>query len=123
MNTKTEINDILESLIYQLRTYSSGVTAITASIYRISDLIGECVYAQVVLVDLPDNSKELLEFKNRVFILETKINRLSVFLFIMPATLAIYALMGVLFFMISYINIPEFIKSTLGVEAPVKLSI
>lgn len=122
VNTKKEINDVLEGLIADLRARSGGMSVITPlPSSRITDLIDECVDAQVKLLDLVDESKEILAFKKEVLALEARINRRRIILVTMPAILVLYLGIWGMFAVISLVDVPKFIKDTLGVEAPTKL--
>ncbi|WP_262636512.1 hypothetical protein [Vibrio alginolyticus] len=120
----SDLNKIIDNVLEGVRTPPAvidfiPVLPVTKSRFR--SLIERCIEVQKQLVDIDVDSEEYFDLQKVVYEIESDYRATRARLLFLPAFTLIYFGFFAVFSLFLYVDIPSFIKTTLGVEAPEKL--
>lgn len=119
-----DLKEILESVIQEVRSpppYVSYFPLLPNTRERFEALIDRCIDCQKKLKGVDVESNEYLDLQKEVLQIESDFRSTRAKLLFMPGFTVVYIGGAVLVYLFAYIDVPGFIKDTLGVDAPEKL--
>jgi len=123
MERKEELINEIEKIIKGVRNPPALMHFMPNMPYsrrRFGEIIDKCIDLQKELAS-KDESLELFDLQKKFYSIEAEYKNLRGYLMLMPSVMVLYIGIFLIYAAIRWIEIPKFIKETLGVEAPEKL--
>lgn len=124
MITKNELMENTDDLILKLRGEQMNIFVLLmlpAMGGRVDRYTDQCIDFQKKIQGAPDDHDSLLDLYKEYVVLERTTKRRAMMLSTIPSLFILYFGFAGIFWLVTSVDIPDFIENTLGVKAPGKL--